>query len=157
MIKRASISDAKGIYEIYFQPSVQPFMVFEKMPFGQFKRELEKIFLQKEVYVYKKGEKIIGYGAVSIGTGMERHMAEISMFAVHPEWQGTGIGKKILGFLISKARKRKATRIQLMVESDNPKAIRLYSKFGFAKEGLLRHFMKRSNGYIDDFVMAKLF
>ena len=47
-------------------------------------------------------------------------------------------------------------RIQLHVASENPKAISIYEKCGFVKEGTLREAMYHNDRYVDFFVMSIL-
>jgi putative acetyltransferase len=46
--------------------------------------------------------------------------------------------------------------MELTVYTDNAAAIRLYEKFGFEKEGLLRSFGYRDGQYVDVYTMARL-
>lgn len=47
-------------------------------------------------------------------------------------------------------------RIQLHVASENPKAVSIYEKCGFIKEGTLREAMYHNDRYVDFYVMAIL-
>ena len=47
-------------------------------------------------------------------------------------------------------------RVELEVFADNERAIRLYEKFGFEKEGLLRMTTVRCGQYADEYKMARL-
>jgi putative acetyltransferase len=47
-------------------------------------------------------------------------------------------------------------RLQLTVYADNEPAIRLYKKFGFEIEGRHRDFLRRDDGPVDAFSMARL-
>jgi L-phenylalanine/L-methionine N-acetyltransferase len=48
-------------------------------------------------------------------------------------------------------------RVQLTVFADNDPAIRLYQRFGFEIEGRHRDFVRRGEGFIDAFTMAKVY
>ena len=86
------------------------------------------------------------------------HSAYIGGFGISPKFQNQGLGTKIMQVTIAKLKDEGVKRIELIVESDNPRAIRLYEKLGFEKEGTLRKFFKRveQNTYVDDFYMAFL-
>lgn len=58
----------------------------------------------------------------------------IDSFGVDPKSQGKGIGKKILQFVIDRADSHQQT-LGLLVDVDNPKAEKLYLKFGFQLVG----------------------
>ena len=65
--------------------------------------------------------------------GIETEAGEfyIDTFAVHPSFQGKGIGLKILEFLIEEYVVNQNTPLGLLVESDNVAANKLYTKAGF--------------------------
>ncbi|HEY5107188.1 MAG TPA: GNAT family N-acetyltransferase [Caulobacteraceae bacterium] len=47
-------------------------------------------------------------------------------------------------------------RLKLTVFSDNDRAIALYERFGFEREGLLRAYAFRDGAYVDAVTMARL-
>lgn len=47
-------------------------------------------------------------------------------------------------------------RLELLVFTDNDRAIGLFEKFGFGVEGTLRHLIVRSNQYVDVYSMSRL-
>ena len=47
------------------------------------------------------------------------------------------------------------TRLELEVYTDNDAAIRMYEKFGFSHEGILRQHAFRDGQYVDSAVMAR--
>jgi [ribosomal protein S18]-alanine N-acetyltransferase len=51
--------------------------------------------------------------------------------AVHPEHRGTGIGRRLMKFLLQEARLRQAEKIFLEVRPSNRPALRLYARTGF--------------------------
>ena len=55
----------------------------------------------------------------------------IDTFAVLPNYQGQGIGKKLLEFAIDKVVKQDRKTLGLLVDNDNPAAKRLYERLGF--------------------------
>jgi putative acetyltransferase len=149
-------SDLEQIYNIYFDKSVQPFMLFNPMSLSEFEKVWEGVLREKKVFVLEKNNKVLGFVGITMGVGMQSHIATISTYAVKPEKQGKGFGKKLLEFAIEKAMKKGATRITLYAETDNKKAIGFYKRMGFVEEGRIKRGMKRSTGYIDEIVMAKL-
>ena len=77
--------------------------------------------------------------------------------AVHDAYAGRGAGTALLRALIDQAdRWLNLTRIELTVWSDNDRAIGLYERFGFEREGLLRAYAWRDGGYVDALAMARL-
>jgi ribosomal protein S18 acetylase RimI-like enzyme len=65
--------------------------------------------------------------------------AVIHRLAVHPEYQGQGIGKKLLIFAEEQARARGCTSIRLDAYTANPTALQMYERAGYWKVGLIRY------------------
>ena len=86
-----------------------------------------------------------------------RHVVHLTM-AVHPGWQGRGVGRAILSGLIDWARGCPAIgKIELHVRASNAAAIALYRKLGFEEVGRLRQRVKVApDGYVDDLSMELL-
>jgi ribosomal protein S18 acetylase RimI-like enzyme len=61
----------------------------------------------------------------------EGDRAGIYGFAIHPDHQGRGIGRDVLHRLCRTARAGGATTVHLEVETDNDRALRLYTSIGF--------------------------
>ena len=47
-------------------------------------------------------------------------------------------------------------RLELSVYTDNEPAVRLYTKFGFETEGLLKKYAFRDGTYVDAYAMARI-
>lgn len=72
------------------------------------------------------------------------------------EW-GKGYGTDALRAMIGYAfEKQKAERVFLMPRVDNKRAIHVYEKVGFKKEGIMRHFEKFEGRWIDSLMMSIL-
>jgi L-phenylalanine/L-methionine N-acetyltransferase len=85
-----------------------------------------------------------------------RHVGGIGM-AVHDDFQGRGVGGAMMAAALDLADNwLNLHRLELEVYTDNPAAIRLYEKFGFAIEGTLRHFAFRDGEYVDAYEMARV-
>lgn len=79
--------------------------------------------------------------------------------AVHPDWQGKGLGAILFNALIDAARQMQPpiTRIELMVREGNAGAVALYQRLGFVIEGRFARRVRLANGTIeDDLAMALL-
>ncbi|KIL42039.1 GCN5 family acetyltransferase [Gordoniibacillus kamchatkensis] len=66
----------------------------------------------------------------------------IHRLAVHPEYQGRGIGKKLLQFAEDRVRREGGTSIRLDVYTGNPGAVQLYRRAGYAEVGAIRFPMR---------------
>lgn len=79
--------------------------------------------------------------------------------AVHPDWQGKGLGAMLFNALIEAARQMwpPITRIELMVREGNAGAVALYQRLGFVIEGRFAKRVHRPDGTVeDDIAMALL-
>lgn len=70
--------------------------------------------------------------------------AHITVLAVHPDYQGRGIGKLILGALLRNARERNLERATLEVRESNEVALSLYQKFGFKIAGKRKGYYQKT-------------
>ncbi len=104
------------------------------------------------------GGVIVASGHLELfGSPRRRHVVSIGM-SVLAGYQGMGIGDRLMTVLLETATVwLGAERVELMVLSDNLRAVRLYEKYGFSHEGALRHEIWRDGGYADSMVMARLY
>jgi RimJ/RimL family protein N-acetyltransferase len=65
------------------------------------------------------------------------------------------VATALLAAAEQRARDRGARKLSLRTFSTNPEAIRLYSRFGFEREGLLRAEFLIEGQYVDDILLAK--
>jgi RimJ/RimL family protein N-acetyltransferase len=71
--------------------------------------------------------------------------------------QGKGYGQDALKAMINYAfTQQKAERVFIMPRVTNKRAIHVYEKVGFKKEGVLRHYEKFEGLWIDSLMMAIL-
>jgi RimJ/RimL family protein N-acetyltransferase len=78
-----------------------------------------------------------------------RHSGEFSMSVRKPYW-GLGIGSAMLDTLLAWARDTQVVRkVNLRVRTDNERAIRLYERKGFVREGTIRKEMLLDGNYYD--------
>jgi L-phenylalanine/L-methionine N-acetyltransferase len=102
------------------------------------------------------GGKLIGTAALIRLELRRAHVGTIGM-GVHDAYQGRGAGAALMAALLQMAdRWLGLTRIELTVYADNARAIGLYERFGFVREGLHRNFALRDGAMIDAIAMARL-
>ena len=61
--------------------------------------------------------------------------AEVLTLAVHPAWQGRGIGRRLMEGALRELYARRIERLFLEVDEGNAPAIRLYERLGFKTVG----------------------
>lgn len=87
----------------------------------------------------------------------QRH-AGVFGIGVLPAWQGCGIGEALVRSLLQWARENPRIEcVQLVVLADNPRAIRLYYKCGFAVDGVKPRAVKYADGHYTDEVSMHVF
>lgn len=83
-----------------------------------------------------------------------RHAATLGL-SVRFAWQNHGVGTALLSTAIRMARESGVIRrLNLYVYADNARAIRLYERHGFVREGVRRKAIRRDGQFIDDYEMA---
>ena len=157
-IRRAEADDCDAIYEMFRSPKVYEGTL--QLPYPS--RELWRKRLSESDGRYNlvavSGEHVIGM--VSVHTFPDRprrrHVGKIGI-SVTDAWQGKGVGKALMQAAIDLADKwLNLTRLELEVYSDNDAAIRLYERFGFEREGVLRQHAFRDGRYVDSIMMGRL-
>lgn len=77
--------------------------------------------------------------------------------AVHDAYAGRGAGAALIAAAVEQAdRWLNLRRLELTVWTDNTRAIALYERFGFEREGLMRDYAWRDGAYADAISMARL-
>jgi putative acetyltransferase len=100
--------------------------------------------------------RVVGNAGLSRDQHNRSHVGHVGMM-VHHDYQGMGVGSALLKAAIDLAQDWLGlTRIQLEVYPDNFRAVGLYEKAGFLREGLHRAFSYRDGHYVDAFVMGRL-
>ena len=87
------------------------------------------------------GDKVVGYG----GMWLILDEAHITNIAVHPKYQSSGIGERVLRKLITLSASLGADKMTLEVRPSNEKAKNLYTKLGFLGKGLRKGYYSDTN------------
>lgn len=106
--------------------------------------------------VAEKDWEIIGHAMLDpLPLEAIRHVVHLTL-AVHPGWQGRGVGKALLTSLLEWARSAPTVeKVELHVRSGNLGAQALYRKLGFVEEGRWKRRVKVGpQQYFDDVLMG---
>jgi putative acetyltransferase len=101
-------------------------------------------------------DKAIGSIGLERFENRRAHAGSIGM-AVHDAYAGRGAGTALMAAIVDLADNwLQLRRLELHVYADNARAISLYERFGFEREGLLRGYAWRDGAYADSLAMARL-
>lgn len=102
------------------------------------------------------GGKVIGSLGLNRLEGRRSHVGTFGM-AVHDAYAGRGVGTALMAAAVEQADLWLGLRrLELFVWTDNTRAIALYERFGFEREGLFRGYAFRDGAYADAISMARL-
>jgi ribosomal-protein-alanine N-acetyltransferase len=102
--------------------------------------------------VIEAGTDIAGYGIMSMGAG-EAHVLNV---CVREEYRGRGLARKMMIYLIERARSAGMVEAFLEVRPSNTVAARLYDSLGFEQVGVRRGYYQASNGREDAAVLRRV-
>jgi ribosomal-protein-alanine N-acetyltransferase len=102
-------------------------------------------------WVCELGGELAGHGVLSVAAG-EAHLLNL---CVHPHWQRSGVGRRLLKRLLRLAAEHQADTVFLEVRVSNRPAIALYESEGFIEVGLRRGYYPCTAGREDAAIFAK--
>lgn len=97
------------------------------------------------------GGRMIGY-AVLMWAPDEVHLLNLS---VDHDWQGKGLGERLLRWLADDAHRRGAPALLLEVRPSNPVALRLYERVGLQRIGVRRGYYPSFDRKREDAVVMR--
>lgn len=98
---------------------------------------LLKQIAKGDPFVAIASKEVVGWCDIRRRTGIASHVGLLNI-AIVPGFRSQGIGRKLLLAVLDEAKRSGFVRIELWAHSDNARAIALYEKVGFVREGLLR-------------------
>ena len=95
-------------------------------------------------------------GIITNHTPRRKHVASFGI-SVHPDFQGRGVGHALMTEMLDMTDNwMNILRVELLVASDNARAIGLYRKHGFEVEGEARFNLFTAGRYAHSLHMARL-
>ena len=100
---------------------------------------------------------IIGLAGIMLRANPRtRHVGSVGIM-VHTDWQNQGVGTALMARILDLADNwLLLVRVELEVFADNPRAIHLYEKMGFEREGCRRMAVVKNGHYVDEYVMSRI-
>ena len=102
--------------------------------------------------VVEAGGELGGYGIMSVGAG-EAHILNI---CIREEYRGRGYARKVMLYLMDRARAAGMYEAFLEVRPSNTVAVRLYHSMGFEQVGVRRGYYQASVGREDAAVLRRV-
>lgn len=157
-IRRAEPADFAAVQAIYAAPLAQAGTL--QLPFPSldlWRKRLQVVDADAHVLLACAGEDVVGQlGLYVCANPRRRHVGDIGM-GVRDDWQGKGVGRRLLGAALALADGwLQLRRLELQVYADNAAGIALYARHGFVEEGRHRDFAFRDGAYVDAVSMARL-
>ena len=158
MIRKASSGDFDFIYQLNMHPQVNPFLLYEQMDRDSFLPIFNDLLAKEIVYIYENGGTPTGMCKLVPQQYRNSHIIYLGGVAIHPSFTGRGEGVKMLEEVKAYVKQKGFLRIELSVAIINVKALHLYEKAGFIKEGVLKNFtyLKSENKFLNEVMMAYL-
>lgn len=160
-IRPVKIEDSKDINEIRRMKGVMENMLsISSERLDRTIKHTENLDLNTHILVVEVKEnenrKVVGIGSLNVNSSPRlRHSGSLGI-SVHPDYQGMGIGKKLMEEIVDLADNwLMLVRIELGVYTDNHKAIKMYETFGFKKEGIKKYAVIKNGDYIDEIIMGR--
>ena len=139
-------------------PQVNPFLLYEMMDAAEFKPIFDELLSKQVLYIFEDNYIAVGMFKLVPLAYRNAHIAYLGGLAIHPSFSGKGHGLTMLNEITAYGKQQGFLRIELSVADINEKAIRLYEKAGFVKEGIFRKYtyLKSENRFLDEVMMAWL-
>ncbi|NJO25315.1 MAG: GNAT family N-acetyltransferase [Bacteroidia bacterium] len=159
MIRRATAVDFNFVYQLYMHPQVNPFLLYEPMDAESFRPIYDELLQRGVKYIYASNGVSTGMFKWVPETHRSSHIAYLGGLAIHPSYAGKGHGSRMMDAIIEFGRQQGFLRIELSTAVTNEKALHLYEKAGFEKEGILKKYthLKKENVFLDEVMMAYLY
>ena len=159
MIREAITADFNFIFLLYMHPSTNPYLLYDPMDEISFDPIFNDLLDKKLLFVYENDGEAIGMCKLVPQPHRNAHTVYLGGVAVHPSYSGKGYGSKMMKDIIEYAGANGYKRIELSTAIHNEAAIRLYEKYGFKREGVLKKYtwFKNENIFWDEVMMAYLF
>ncbi|MGV1857398.1 GNAT family N-acetyltransferase [Rhizobium rhizogenes] len=107
-------------------------------------------------FVALDGETVVGWCDISRHFfPSHAHGSKLGM-GIIPSYRGRGLGQRLIETTLQAARNAGFVRVELSVHADNARAIALYERVGFVREGIARKSACIDGRYIDTINMAIL-
>jgi len=158
-IRAAEPADAAGISALIGRlGTVEGTLALPHMPVAARLEALQHVEPRDCKLVAVADSQVVGSaGLHNVGPSLRRAHVRYLAIALAPEWQGRGLGRRVIERLLDWADNWGAVlRIELHVHADNDRAMALYRSLGFVEEGRHKAYALKGGRYVDSLSMARL-
>jgi ribosomal protein S18 acetylase RimI-like enzyme len=158
VLTKATDKDFLFIYHLYMHPTINPYLMYEPMDEIAFAPIFNDLLQKGILYTCSLDEEQVGMCKLVPLPYRSAHGVYCGSVAIHPNYMGKGLGKKMMQQIVLHATQNGFKRIELSVAVENTKAIELYKTVGFYTVGLLKNytFLQLQNRYVDEWMMECL-
>jgi ribosomal protein S18 acetylase RimI-like enzyme len=158
VLTKATDKDFLFIYQLYMHPTINPYLMYEPMDENTFIPIFNNLIQQDILYICNLHDEQVGMCKLIPLPYRSAHGVYCGSVAIHPNYMGKGLGKKMMQQVVKHAIELGFKRIELSVAVENIKAIELYKSVGFYNVGLLKNytFLQLQNRYVDEWMMECL-
>ncbi len=159
MLRNIRAADVDFIYGLYMHPSINPYLLYEQMDVTSFLPIYNKLLSKNLLYIFSVQGQDVGMFKFIPQQHRNAHIAFLGSVAIHPSFAGKGYGAMMMKEIIELGKTLHIKRIELSTAVNNEKAIALYEKNGFFKEGVLRKYthLVSEGRFIDEVMMSYLY
>lgn len=156
MLRPAEANDLNYFYRLYMHPDINPYLLYDPMSLEEFTPVFQDLLSKQVLYVFLVEGQPAGMCKLIQHQYRNAHMAYLGGVAIDPALAGRGYGQKMLEEVLNWARERELRRVELSTAVTNERAIRLYERVGFQREGVLRKYtwFRPENQYLDEVLMS---
>lgn len=156
-VRAGEPADVPAVTEVMNQP--RAYWGTLQWPYHSVAFRQEKFQLDRNnvMLVAELDGRVVGFVGLHREVAHRRsHAAGLGM-AVHDAFAGRGAGSALMAAVVELAERWWGVRrLELNVYADNTRAIALYERFGFQREGLFRAYAWRDGAFVDSLAMARL-
>ncbi|MDP4277000.1 MAG: N-acetyltransferase family protein [Bacteroidota bacterium] len=151
-IRRAEISDAAAIVELYNWYIVNTSITFETEPISveEMKMRMEEKLDNYDWLVAEIDDVLVGYAYYGSfrSRAAYQHTVESTIY-LSREFKGQGIGSRLYKELIDSAKNKKYREMLAVIAIPNPESISFHKKMGFLEVGVMKKIGYKFNCYVD--------
>jgi RimJ/RimL family protein N-acetyltransferase len=156
-IRSYGIADKESLISMYAQLSEES-LRWSMPPYNRERIERWSSNLDNSIIIVAaEKDRIAGHLQISIGTSPPFRASGDLFIYIHQEYQNVGLGAALMREGLRLAQARRLHRVELTVVADNHRALNLYEKIGFQREGVKKeNYLGRDGKYHDEIIMGIL-